>query len=95
MLILTSQKNWIRSGDYTPLTTENNSTLGWKNPFLYPDEKGLDPDKKYTKILNGGVAPHCLVGYQSDYILLLILLSLINHNFLKQDSILVFLDCLV
>jgi len=59
--------NWIRSGDYSPLTTENNPALGWKNPFLYPDEKGLDPDKKFTKILSGGIAPHCLVGYQSDY----------------------------
>ncbi len=59
--------NWIRSGDYTPTTSENNTSLGWKNPFLYPDEKGVDPDKKYAKILNGGIAPHCLVGYQSDY----------------------------
>ena len=59
--------NWIRSGDYTPLQAENKPSLGWNNPFLFPDEKGLDPDKKYTKLLNGGIAPHCLVGYQSDY----------------------------
>ena len=59
--------NWIRSGDYTPLTYENNTSLGWKNPYLYPDEKGIDPLKKYDKLLNGGIAPHCLVGYQSEY----------------------------
>jgi hypothetical protein len=59
--------NWIRSGDYEPQASEDNKSLGWNNPFLYPDEKGVDPDKKYAKLLNGGIAPHCLVGYQGDY----------------------------
>jgi hypothetical protein len=37
------------------------------NPCNYKDEAGQDDDKKYAKILGGGVAPHRLVGYQADY----------------------------
>ncbi len=59
--------NWIRSGIYIPILPENNTSLGLYNPFLYPDEKGIDPNKKYDKLLGGGIAPHCLVGYQGDF----------------------------
>jgi hypothetical protein len=59
--------NWIRSGDYEPADSDNDPSEGFNNPYLFFDQKGADPDKKYTKLLGGGIAPHCLVGYQSDY----------------------------
>ena len=66
--------NWIRSGDYAP-----NSTVGdqgyeclpdgptYLNPCNYPDEGGADPKQSYESILEGTIAPHRLVGHQSDY----------------------------
>jgi hypothetical protein len=60
-------ENWIRSGDYTPKSTECNTQLGINNPCYYPDEDGLDPKKMYAKLLDGGIAPHILTGYQFDY----------------------------
>jgi hypothetical protein len=66
--------NWIRSGDYAP-----NSTVGdqgyeclpdgptYLNPCNYPDEGGADPKQAYESILEGTIAPHRLVGHQSDY----------------------------
>jgi hypothetical protein len=37
------------------------------NPCLYRDELGKDPDQAYEKLLNGGIAPARLVGYQNDF----------------------------
>ena len=66
--------NWIRSGDYAP-----NSTVGdqgyeclpdgptYLNPCNYPDEGDVDPKQAYESILEGTIAPHRLVGHQSDY----------------------------
>ena len=66
--------NWIRSGDYSPETDVN--AAGYEclpdgptylNPCNYRDEVGADPDQVYESILEGTIAPHRLVGYQSDY----------------------------
>jgi hypothetical protein len=61
--------NWIRSGDYSPNQPDDclPDELPHLNPCNYKDEAGQDDDKKYAKILGGGVAPHRLVGYQADY----------------------------
>lgn len=57
--------NWIRSGtinetDYVPANL-------YDNPACYKDEVGKDPDRRWTKILEGTFAPHSLVGYQCDF----------------------------
>ncbi len=63
-----SPNNWIRSGVFnTSPTPPPNVSAPYLMPSCYFDEVGADPDKLYTKILNGGVAPHRLVGYQCDY----------------------------
>ena len=67
-----SVENWIRSGDYVSKSTDCKDSLGISNPCYYNDEvdgdgKSIDPDKLYSKILDGGIAPHCLTGYQYDY----------------------------
>jgi hypothetical protein len=61
--------NWIRSGDYSPQDPEDcdETVLPYLNPCNYKDESGQDDEKKFAKILNGTVAPHRLVGYQSDF----------------------------
>ena len=61
--------NWIRSGDYAPVDPDDclPDALPYLNPCNYPDEAGQDPDKNYAKLLEGGIAPHRLVGYQADY----------------------------
>lgn len=60
--------NWIRSGDYASEAADCDATaLPWGNPCNYDDVAGIDPDKKFAKILNGGIAPHALVGYEADY----------------------------
>ncbi len=57
--------NWIRSGISKDTTSPTN--LGYLEPTCYADELYVDNDKKYTKLLNGTIAPHKLVGYQCDY----------------------------
>ncbi len=68
--------NWIRSGTFDP--DEDDATSGVQctdNPNVpnylescdYPDEIGIDNTKKWTKVLEGTVAPHRLVGYQGAY----------------------------
>lgn len=57
--------NWIRSGDLVDDDAEGNPP--YTAPACYLDEVGSDPDKKYTSILDGGMAPHRLVGYQCDF----------------------------
>ena len=61
--------NWIRSGDYSPTAPDDclPEGLPYLNPCNYRDEGGQDPEKKFATILGGGVAPHRLVGYQSDF----------------------------
>lgn len=61
--------NWIRSGDYAPVDPDDclPDGLPFLNPCNYPDESGQDPDKNFAKIIEGGIAPHRLVGYQADY----------------------------
>lgn len=59
--------NWIRSGDYEPGPNDNDSTLGYQNPSCYKDEKDKDLNKSYGKLLNGGIAPHRMVGHQCAY----------------------------
>jgi hypothetical protein len=66
--------NWIRSGDYSPQTDPAQAGyeclpdgLDYLNPCNYKDESGVDPEKNFSKILQGGFAPHRLVGYQSSY----------------------------
>jgi hypothetical protein len=61
--------NWIRSGDYSPVDPDDclPDGLPYLNPCNYRDEAGQDPDKNFAKLFEGGIAPHRLVGYQSDY----------------------------
>lgn len=66
--------NWIRSGDYSPETGENDPGYeclpdgpGYLNPCNYADEAGADATQRYEAILGGTIAPHRLVGYQGDY----------------------------
>lgn len=59
--------NWIRSGDYDAPTDECDTEAGIRNPCLYKDEVGQDVDKRYAKLLGGGIAPYKLVGYQGAY----------------------------
>lgn len=57
--------NWIRSGSSTEESTEGDPA--YTAPACYKDEINADPDKLYTKLLQGGIAPHRLVGYQCDF----------------------------
>ena len=65
--------NWIRSGTNEYKPNPNDDLLGIFNPKFYPDQKNtygdafMDPEKKYSKLLNGIIAPHCLVGYQGEF----------------------------
>ena len=68
--------NWIRSGEYLSESDPqpgipNGDCLpngpNYLNPCNYDDQVGGDDDKKYNSLLDGTIAPHKLVGYQSDY----------------------------
>ncbi len=75
-------QNWIRSGNFE--SNSNATSLGYKNPILYTDffkldkYKGssisVDPYENYEKILNGGIAPFCLVRTSSNF------MPFINHT---------------
>jgi hypothetical protein len=61
--------NWIRLGTYSS-SDKDSMTLSprYTSPRFYNDEGALiDPDKLYGKILNSGIAPQRIVGYQSDF----------------------------
>ncbi|MBU2018648.1 MAG: T9SS C-terminal target domain-containing protein [Bacteroidetes bacterium] len=59
--------NWIRSGasSLTP-PPDYNPALTYRNEACYPVENG-DIAQQWTRVLNGGFAPHRLVGYQCDF----------------------------
>lgn len=60
-----SPLNWIRSGN----VNEDEYLVSnlYNNPACYRDELNRDPDRRWTKILEGTFAPHALVGYQCDF----------------------------
>jgi len=65
-----SAKNWIRSGIFEPNATECNNidpVFDPSNPCYYADEVDIDLDYNYSKILNGGIAPFRLVGFQGHF----------------------------
>ena len=71
--------NWIRSGDYDPTngtaaTDDDDCTdataddyLAYTDPCNYADVLNQDTDKSWAGILEGGIAPHKLVGYEASY----------------------------
>lgn len=66
--------NWVRSGDYFPDMDPGSSGYeclpdlpDYLNPCNYPDQIGADPERKFNNILNGGIAPHRVVGYEASY----------------------------
>lgn len=60
--------NWIRSGK-NDAGTNDPAAAPWLNPASYGDEtgNGYDPDQLYEKILNGGIAPHKVTGYNCEF----------------------------
>lgn len=56
--------NWIRSGTNPPVSDIPEIYTG---SVCYPDELGVDDNYRFSKLLNGGIAPHRLVGYQCHY----------------------------
>ncbi len=59
--------NWIRNGVFIAGAAEDDPTLGYLNPACYNDFTGLDPDRNYSKFLNGGITHFSLVGRQCAY----------------------------
>jgi hypothetical protein len=60
--------NWILSGIYAAQGADTaTATPAYLSPYLYNDEIGKDPTQSYEKILNGGIAPHRLVGYKAEF----------------------------
>ncbi|MFT7344026.1 MAG: flagellar hook assembly protein FlgD, partial [Lentimonas sp.] len=68
--------NWIRSGTNDENLTDYDSDDTYSSPICYNDEVlvvsanekySYDPDARWSSILNGGFAPHRLVGYQCDF----------------------------
>lgn len=57
--------NWIRSGAVSE--TDFNAADLYNNPACYPDELNKDPNRRWSSILDGALAPHSLVGYQCDF----------------------------
>ena len=57
--------NWIRLG--TSADTAKQGNPPYNAPKCYGDEIGIDPEKMYSKIISGGIAPQRIVGYQCDY----------------------------
>jgi hypothetical protein len=65
-----SPRNWIRSGIFEPDATacqEIPTVYDPTNPCYYLDEVDVDLDYNYSKLLNGGIAPFRLVGFQGPF----------------------------
>jgi len=75
--------NWIRSGTYASPATDHlpAGSNAWLDPKNYIDELDFDNSKVFAKLLNGGVAPHKLTGYQADY------MPMAYHPFATQSNI--------
>ncbi|MEZ4889092.1 MAG: T9SS type A sorting domain-containing protein [Crocinitomicaceae bacterium] len=60
--------NWIRSGTAAAGTADPTAPA-WLNPANYGDElaAGGDPDQHYEKVLNGGIAPQRVTGYNVEF----------------------------
>ncbi|MBL4861725.1 MAG: T9SS C-terminal target domain-containing protein, partial [Crocinitomicaceae bacterium] len=70
--------NWIRSGTYAPETDPTDPAYeclddtqpGYRDyidPCNYADQNGADNEKRFAKLLGGGVAPHRVAGYEASY----------------------------
>jgi len=69
-----SPLNWIRSGRVDPASSTD---LGpdiapWFNPINFGDARTegggfVDPDGVYERLLGGGIAPHSVVGFETDF----------------------------
>ena len=61
--------NWIRSGDFNPDDPDPCIDPGteedWNVQCYFPDEVGVDDEQIYEGILEGTIAPHRLIGYQT------------------------------
>ena len=60
-----SPNNWIRLGNSSDTTSSG--TPSYYAPFCYNDEAGIDSSKLYAKLLDGGIAPQRIIGYQCDF----------------------------
>jgi hypothetical protein len=61
-----SPRNWIRSGTYAPIDPIEGHWDYYSSP-CYQDEVGIDDELNFSKLLEGGIAPHRLVGYHCSY----------------------------
>ncbi|HLP57047.1 MAG TPA: T9SS type A sorting domain-containing protein [Fluviicola sp.] len=59
--------NWIRNGVFIAGAAEDDPSLGYLNPACYNDFTGIDPERNYSKFLNGGITHFSLVGRQCAY----------------------------
>ncbi|MGB0914675.1 MAG: T9SS type A sorting domain-containing protein [Crocinitomicaceae bacterium] len=71
--------NWVLSGIYDPYGGDNDPAndactdatspeyLDYTDPCNYQDYEGVDPDKNWSSILNGGIAPHKLTFNAARY----------------------------
>lgn len=61
--------NWIRSGNFAadPIQSYPFDPNEYNSGQCFKDELGKDPNKRWTKVLNGTMAPHSLVGYSCDF----------------------------
>lgn len=58
--------NWIRSGTASGDLADFVAGQGFNNEKCY-NVVGLDEKGQFSKVLNGGFAPHRLVGYECDF----------------------------
>lgn len=60
--------NWILSGTYK---AEGNDTVSavplYTSPYLYSSEFNKDVNDQYISLVEGGIAPHGLVGYKAEF----------------------------
>jgi hypothetical protein len=57
--------NWILSGPYVP--TDSTAGTGYNLDICYGDVKYADPEQKFEKIWDGGLAPFTLVANSCDF----------------------------